>query len=73
MKKTIPVLILTSIINSGDSFAKEYKFNYRYLAMDENADLNFFDSKTTQGNYVVDIYINNELKETTEIYFKKYR
>ncbi|ELH7510738.1 hypothetical protein Q9G31_004584, partial [Escherichia coli] len=47
MKKTIPVLILTSIINSGDSFAKEYKFNYRYLAMDENADLNFFDSKTT--------------------------
>lgn len=70
MKKTIPVLILTSIINSGDSFAKEYKFNYRYLAMDENADLNFFDSKTTQGNYVVDIYINNELKETTEIYFK---
>lgn len=70
MKKTIPVLILTSIINSGDSFAKEYKFNYRYLAMDENADLNFFDSKATQGNYVVDIYINNELKETTEIYFK---
>ncbi|ELR7284619.1 hypothetical protein QRL03_004700, partial [Escherichia coli] len=46
MKKTISALILTSIINAGDSFAKEYKFNYRYLGMDENADLNFFDSKT---------------------------
>ncbi|ELT8672649.1 fimbrial biogenesis outer membrane usher protein, partial [Escherichia coli] len=70
MNKTIFALILTSIINAGDSFAKEYKFNYRYLGMDENADLNFFDSKTTQGNYVIDIYINNELKETTEIYFR---
>lgn len=70
MKKTVSVLVLISFINVGDSFAKEYKFNYRYLGMDENADFNFFDSKTTAGNYVVDIYINNELKETAEIYFR---
>lgn len=70
MKKTVSALILTSIINAGDSFAKEYKFNYRYLGMDGNADFHFFDSKTTAGNYVIDIYVNNELKETTEIYFR---
>lgn len=70
MKKTILALILASIFNTGNSFAKVYEFNYRHLEMDDNADSHFFDSITTAGNYIVDVYINNELKETTEIYFR---
>ncbi|HAG3585283.1 TPA: fimbrial biogenesis outer membrane usher protein, partial [Salmonella enterica] len=71
MKKTILSLFVSSVFMHGsESIAKEYIFDYASLNL-EGYSSNLFNESNLLGNYVVDVYVNNELKETAEIYFRE--
>lgn len=69
-KTTISLLVLISIVNSSSTFARQYEFDYNVLNLHQDADRPNLDPNNMPGNYVVDVYLNDELKETTEFYFK---
>lgn len=68
-KATILLFFFLTYLHGNDAVSKEYIFDYDDLKLDESGE-NFFYGGALSGNYVVDIYVNNQLKETSEVYFK---
>ncbi len=69
-KTTITLFVLTSVFHSGNVFSRQYNFDYGSLSLPPGENASFLSVETLPGNYVVDVYLNNQLKETTELYFK---
>ncbi|MCD3065259.1 hypothetical protein GFJ83_22945, partial [Salmonella enterica subsp. enterica serovar Enteritidis] len=69
-KTTITLFVLTSVFHSGNVFYRQYNFDYGSLSLPPGENASFLSVETLPGNYVVDVYLNNQLKETTELYFK---
>ncbi|EDA3267619.1 fimbria/pilus outer membrane usher protein [Salmonella enterica] len=70
MKKTHLFLLFCLLyIHCDKSTSAEYVFDYTDLSLEDNGNY-FFNGGNLSGNYIVDVYINKQLKETAEVYFK---